>query len=186
MASEQTFSTHQDLRSGAKEFTRDKDHRVKWAHGQVFGPGRREEDARPRPARVVPTPKYVPHLFFPRLPTNKLRIGNRDLDKARAAIKNHISHASGESSADEDIEEPSAAPSPDAEITYSFDAQRGPSHGSQVLGQALTQAIERFEVRQTDKLIKEEYEVLDVGALSPAPKVGKKNPTGEDDEYEFV
>jgi hypothetical protein len=170
MASEQTFSTHQDLRSGAKEFTRDKDHRVKWAHGQVFGPGRREEDARPRPARVVPTPK----------------IGNRDLDKARAAIKNHISHASGESSADEDIEEPSAAPSPDAEITYSFDAQRGPSHGSQVLGQALTQAIERFEVRQTDKLIKEEYEVLDVGALSPAPKVGKKNPTGEDDEYEFV
>ncbi|KAF2654484.1 hypothetical protein K491DRAFT_693792 [Lophiostoma macrostomum CBS 122681] len=169
MASEQTFSTH-DLRSGAKEFARDKDHRVKWAHGQSFGPGRREEDARPRPARVVPTPKS----------------GNRGLDKARAAIKTDINYASGESSADEDIEEPSAAPAPDAEITYSFDAERGPSHGSQVLGHALAQAIERYEVRQTDKLIKEEYEVLDYGALSPAPKVGKNNPTGEDDEYEFV
>lgn len=55
MASEQAFTN--DLRSGAKEFNRDKTSRVKWAHGQSFGPGRRVEDNRPRPARVVPTPK---------------------------------------------------------------------------------------------------------------------------------
>jgi hypothetical protein len=63
MSSGQTFSTN-DLRSGAKEFSRDKNHRVKWAHGQSFGPGRRVEDARPRPARVnriIPTPKYANH-----------------------------------------------------------------------------------------------------------------------------
>ena len=188
MASEQTFSTH-DLRSGAKEFSRDKDHRVKWAHGQSFGPGRRVEDARPRPARVAVVPKYVsPWLTQVNTQLTLCRSGNRGLDKARTAIKNAINHASAESSADEDIEEPSAAPAPDADITYSFDAERGPSHGSQVLGQALAQAIEKFEVRQTDKLIKDEYEVLDhdSAVLTPAPKPGKNNPNGEDDEYEFV
>jgi hypothetical protein len=108
------------------------------------------------------------------------------IDKARAALKNDIAEASGDSSADEDVEAPSAAPTPDAEIAYSFDAERGPSQGSQVLGQALAQAIERFEVRQTDKLIKEEYEVLDAGALSPAPKASKKGVAPEDEDYEFV
>jgi hypothetical protein len=56
--SEQTFSTH-DLRSGAKEYGRDKEHRVKWAHGQSFGPGRRTDENRPRPARVMPSIKLA-------------------------------------------------------------------------------------------------------------------------------
>jgi hypothetical protein len=108
-------------------------------------------------------------------------------NKARTAVNKDIASASGDSSADEEIEEPSAAPAPDAEITYSFDAERGPSHGSQILGQALAKAIERFEVRQTDKLIKEEYEVLDVNeALSPAPKAVRKTIAAEDEDYEFV
>lgn len=55
MASQQAFSS--DLRSEAKEFKRDKTSRVKWAHGKAFGPGRREEDERPRPARIAPMPK---------------------------------------------------------------------------------------------------------------------------------
>jgi hypothetical protein len=102
-------------------------------------------------------------------------------------VSKDIASASGDSSADEEIEEPSAAPAPDAEITYSFDAERGPSHGSQILGQALAKAIERFEVRQTDKLIKEEYEVLDVNeVLSPAPKVVRKSIAAEDEDYEFI
>ncbi|KAF2733080.1 hypothetical protein EJ04DRAFT_565467 [Polyplosphaeria fusca] len=167
MASEQTFSTH-DLRSGAKEFSRDKEHRVKWAHGQSFGPGRRLEDNRPRPARVIPTPKST-----------------AGLNKARTALRNDIAEASGDSSADEEVDAPSTAPAPDAEIAYSFDAERGPNHGSQILGLALAQAIERFEVRQTDKLIKDEYEVLDAGALSPGPKASNKGPA-EDEDYEFV
>lgn len=170
MSAEQTFSTH-DLRSGAKEFGRDKDNRVKWAHGQSFGPGRREEDARPRPARVIPTPK-----------------SKSGFHKARTALTNDIHCASGESSADEDVDAPSTAPAPDAEITYSYDAERGPSHGSQILGLALNKAIERYEVRQTEKLVKEEYEVLDAtsDALSPAPKVSKKNATPEEEDYEFI
>lgn len=55
MASEQVLSG--DLRSEARDMKRDKTHRIKWAHGQSFGPGRRAEDNRPRPARVIPTPK---------------------------------------------------------------------------------------------------------------------------------
>ncbi|KAF2644769.1 hypothetical protein P280DRAFT_487300 [Massarina eburnea CBS 473.64] len=160
-----------DLRSGAKEFNRDKNSRAKWAHGTSFGPGRRLEENRPRPARVMPVHK-----------------SNSGFHKARTAVKNDIAYASGDSSADEDVEHPSVAPTPDAEITYSFDAERGPSHGSQILGLALAKAVERYEVRQTDKLIHDEYEVLDldVGAFSPVSKVARKGVAPEDEEYEFV
>ncbi|OCK86362.1 hypothetical protein K432DRAFT_376864 [Lepidopterella palustris CBS 459.81] len=176
MSSEQTFSTG-DLRSGTREFQRDKDQRVKWAHGPSFGPGRREEDGRPRPARV-----------FPKYPNSGI---GADRQKARVAVKNQISYASGgDSSADEEVEEASAAPVPDAEVTYSYDAAQGPSHGSQILGLALAKAIERFEVRETDKLIKEEYEVVDVDgepvATAPAHNKGKKAVSEDEDDYEFV
>ncbi|KAF2745101.1 hypothetical protein M011DRAFT_148847 [Sporormia fimetaria CBS 119925] len=169
----QQTSTH-DLRSGAKEFRRDKEHRVKWAHGPAFGPGRRVEENRPRPARIDPVPRIHRDV--------------RGQQKARTALHNDMYTASGESSADEDIEEPSAAPVPDAEITYSYDAERGPSHGSQILGLALEKAIQRYEVVQTDKLIKEEYEVLDPEkeALTPGPRIVDKADSPEDADYGFV
>jgi hypothetical protein len=186
--SEQTY-TH-DLRSDAKGFNRDKNNRVKWAHGQSYGPGRREEDARPRPARVIPHVKCVlpcncshivtnqPRSCFPTTTTSGM--------KARTALNKDMAYASGESSADEDVEHPSVAPALDAEVAYSFDATRGPSHGSQILNYALEKAIEKYEVKETDKLIKNEYEVLDVNAeiLSPLPK--KRNVAPEDEDYFFV
>jgi len=106
--------------------------------------------------------------------------------KARTSLHKDMTCASGESSADEDVEHPSAAPEPDAEVAYSFDAQRGPSHGSQILNHALEKAIEQYETKETDKLIKNEYEVLDVEAeaLSPAPR--KRNVAPEDEDYYFV
>ena len=105
--------------------------------------------------------------------------------KARTALNKDIAHASDDSSADEDIEHPSTAPAPDSEVAYSFDAHRGPSHGSQILNVALDKAIERYEIRETDKLIKNEYEVLDADGepLSPAKK---RHVAPEDAEYEFV
>ena len=95
-----------------------------------------------------------------------------------------------DSSADEDVE-PSAAPEPDSGITYSYDAERGPSQGSQVLGYALTQAVERFENKATDKLLKDEYLVLDSDGEPVASKADKKKATrliehDEEDEYEFL
>lgn len=106
--------------------------------------------------------------------------------KARTAANKDIASASGDSSADEDVEHPSAAP--DAEIAYSFDAYRGPSHGSQILNHALDKAIERFETKETDNLIRNEYEVLDIdaddeGSLSHSKR---RKIAPEDAEYEFV
>ena len=133
-------------------------------------------------------PLQSPYTHFPSYRARaNIHRAQSGLNKARTAIKNDIAYASGDSSADEEVEEPSAAPAPDAEITYSYDAERGPSHGSQVLGLALAKAIERFEVRETDKLIKEEYEVLDASEpLSPAPKAVKKTVAAEDEDYEFI
>jgi hypothetical protein len=76
--SDQTYTS--DLRSDAKGFNRDKNSRVKWTHGQSYGPGRREEDARPRPARVIPNVKYV------HPPANKLRYRIRLTGKGRSIL----------------------------------------------------------------------------------------------------
>ena len=60
------------------------------------------------------------------------------------------------------MREPSPAPDPEAEITYSFDAARGASQGDEVLGQAVVQAVEKFETRETQKLVDKEYDVVSV------------------------
>ena len=52
--------------------------------------------------------------------------------KARTAFNKDMASASDDSSADEDVEHPSTAPAPDADIAYSYDASRGPTHGSQI------------------------------------------------------
>ncbi|KAL6702769.1 hypothetical protein ACN47E_000953 [Coniothyrium glycines] len=169
MATEQTFVG--DLRKDAQEYNRDKTSRVKWAHGHAFGPGRREEDGKPRPAKMMP---HIKSSYAGPM-------------KARNSLKKDMASASAsDSSADEDVEHPSAAP--DAEVAYSFDAFRGPSHGSQILNHALEQAIERFETKETDKLIKTEYEVLDIDAddESPNARSKRRNVAPEDEEYEFV
>jgi hypothetical protein len=115
----------------------------------------------------------------------------KDVHKERMARKLPVVHddtLQSDSSAEEDVIEASAAPEPDADITYSFDATRGPGHGSQILSVAVTQAVERFENHTTDKLVKEEYEVLDHDGepvnCSPARKVRAKGAV--EDEYEFV
>ncbi|CAA9966666.1 hypothetical protein PTMSG1_10025 [Pyrenophora teres f. maculata] len=163
MSTSQTFTG--DLRSDAKEFNRDKNSRAKWAHGQSFGPGRRVEDGKPRPAKA-------PYHFKSSYPGHM---------KARTALNKDMAYASGDSSADEDVDHPSTAP--DADIAYSYDAQRGPSHGSQILNAALEKAVERFETKETEKLVKNEYEVLNIDDELPRPK---RHVAPEDEEYDFV
>ena len=65
-----------------------------------------------------------------------------------------------DSSSSEEVTEASAAPEPDAGYTYSFDAARGPSKGSQILGMALAKAVDKFETKAMEKLVKDEYEVV--------------------------
>ena len=89
---------------------------------------------------------------------------------------------SSDSSADEDVIEASAAPAPDAGITYSYDAPRGPARGSQVLSMAISRAVERFETKETENLVKNEYEV--VGKEGEGGQQGYT--TDDDEEYELV
>jgi len=102
-------------------------------------------------------------------------------------------HISGDSSADEDVEEASAAPEPVSE-PVSYDVNRAPTQGSHILSIALAKAVDRFESAQTDKLVKNEYEVLD-NEGETVTKKGRglkvavpKDPGmgGEEDDYEFV
>ena len=76
------------------------------------------------------------------------------------------------------------------EILYSFDSARVPSHGSQILNTALAKAIEQYEDKETIKLVRNEYEILNadeeeahnLGHVSVKPKLMD----AEDAEYEFV
>jgi hypothetical protein len=148
MASEQTLSTG-DLRSRAQEYKRDSENKEKWANGESWGPGR-QPTAHARPAKLVP-----------RFDRNRTAVGtlannsrrqkrsNKELGLKDAGLSQRQEildeqYTSSDSSADESVVEPSAAPEPDAEVAYSFDAARGPSHGSQILryGRGLVLPIE--------------------------------------------
>lgn len=102
-----------------------------------------------------------------------------------------LDETNAHSSDSDDVEEPlEPCAAPDAEITYSYDAARGPSHGSTVLSNALAQAVERFETKATEKLVKDEYEVLPLDPeqlLTPVKKSGKRSAAlHEEEDYEFV
>jgi hypothetical protein len=134
-------------------------------------------------------PELTCHDRFPR--SNQENGVRNAKDAQRHDIIASTNYASSDSSSDEDPAEPTAAPEPDAEITYSFDADKGPTHGSTVLSTALAKAVERFENNQTDKLVKDEYEVLTSDgefARTTIKKGGNRHgiTEQEEDDYEFV
>lgn len=86
-----------------------------------------------------------------------------------------------DSSAEEDVKDASTAPEPDAAYTYSYDAPTGPSKGSSILGQALAKAVEKFETKETEKLVKNEYEVV----AHDKEEVGAGY-TADEDDFELV
>jgi hypothetical protein len=45
---------------------------------------------------------------------------------------------------------------------YSYDAAHGPGGGTDVLSHAVTKAVQRYEIKVTEKLVKE-YELVDNG-----------------------
>jgi len=175
-----SFNT-QDLRAAARDYKRDADSK-KWEHGISWGPGRADA-AHPRPAKnqlaAMRASKSEKQWQINQAKTNRKR--ELHFDQAEAT----------DSSADEEVE-PSAAPEPDAEITYSFDSKKGPNHGSQILGHALANAVERFEHKTTEKLVKDEYLVLDydgepvVGKGKKVVKEASLIDLDDDSEYEIL
>jgi len=172
----------QDLRA-AHDFKRATDNRRKWEHGEEETKGRGPAHGRPSKSRfAVKREEKHPKEWSLAQKAASLKQDAR-LDTAEAT----------DSSADEAVD---FAPSNeyDADVIYSFDAERGPSHGSQVLGYALSKAVEQFENKTTEKLINEEYEVLDHEGEPVSGKRTKSDsktnkPTivlDEDEDYEIV
>ncbi|KAF2097201.1 hypothetical protein NA57DRAFT_77454 [Rhizodiscina lignyota] len=184
MSAAPTFSTN-DLRSASIDYKRDHEQK-KWAHGVAFGPGRLP-DQHGRPVKLGQRAASPKRSKRPALKSAQVQ-----------EIVSGTDYASqSDSSVDEDIVEASAAPTPSSEIFYSYDSQKGPNHGSQILNAALAKAVERFESNMTDKIVKDEYDVLDHNGESVAAKAvrGRKGKKGdevavpaiaEDADYEFV
>lgn len=170
-----------DLRSAAVDYQRDRESKHKWALGTALGPGRREADGNFKPARLRQKAEAADRKYNEKT--------HRKVQIARKQPIVRDESANSDSTVDEDVMEASAAPVPDADITYSYDASHGPGHGSQILNTALNHAVERFENKVTDKLVKDEYEVLDgaevIGEGIPHHTAGAASTVDEDD-YEFV
>jgi hypothetical protein len=111
-------------------------------------------------------------------------------------LEGHTSDEASSNNSASDFSDGTPSPPADADITYSFDASRGPTQGSQIFNVALAQAVEKFEERETVKLVKNEYDVLDAdgeSVVGPAKKVksklrgmGATRVPDADEDYEFV
>ncbi|KAI9676662.1 MAG: hypothetical protein M1829_002979 [Trizodia sp. TS-e1964] len=177
MSSDQSPSTG-DLRGAAVDYNRFQGQKAKWALGE------RESDA--LGAKVAPF-----HHKQAMRAAHHREVGK---DKAKQSHtggltrKHDIIRETSGYNLNESYNEPPPT-APDAEITYSYDAPSGPARGSQILGLALASAVQRFEGRETEKLVREEYEVVGPDQDDP-PITGKQrgNPTVEtdDDDYELV
>ncbi|KAI9893721.1 MAG: hypothetical protein M1814_005937 [Vezdaea aestivalis] len=146
------MSSH-DLRSHAIESKRFRDNKAKWAHGPAAvssGKVTADGEAFHRPMsqhtanRLACCSSWLGELR----PNSKARHVRGDIDREQR-------HWSETSTSDLD----SAGSSPNSDVMYSFDAP-GPQHGSKILASAVEKAVERFEVRETERLVKDEYEVI--------------------------
>ena len=115
------------------------------------------------------------------VPRNTGVLSGRHTKGNRKAVLNTDEIVSSDSSAEDEVKDASAAPAPDADIAYSFDAPCGPSQGSQLLSVALQKAVEKYEIKATEKLVKDEYEI--VGKEKDEVHKGY---TADEDDYELV
>jgi len=127
---------------------RDLDYRSKYALGVIVrGDG---VDARPNARAIQPVKLAVKHQERKRWHSKT---------HPKYGVKEKAILTSDSSTDDEPRESPEST-APDADIAYSYDSAFGPTHGSDILSMALNKAVERFETRETEKLVKTEYDVL--------------------------
>ncbi|KAL8845837.1 MAG: hypothetical protein Q9221_009025 [Calogaya cf. arnoldii] len=138
-----------------QDHKRELDQKHKWARGE----------ASPTRGCEKKIPAKAPPANFYRLVRRQNESGKSKLARMETMSRKHDSRfendtSISDSSAEEEVRESSAAPEPDAGITYSYDAAHGPNQGGQILSMALAKAVERYETQATEKLVLEEYEVV--------------------------
>jgi hypothetical protein len=150
-----TFASQSIASKLDRDHKRATDARRKYAHGTITGRG----STQPRPARVIPRhPNVATHLEY----GMKLRAQDQaqeaeDLNRA-TRNGNHTDYVETaypttvDSGLRDDLQE---------DFIYSYDHATGPSTGSTVLGAAVDRAVERFESKVTESLVKDEYSVVD-------------------------
>ncbi|QVM10252.1 hypothetical protein D8B26_004912 [Coccidioides posadasii str. Silveira] len=72
-----------------------------------------------------------------------------------------------------------SSPAGDVDVFYSFDARTGPRAGEHLLSVALERAVERFETKETEKLVRE-YDFVDERESTDGGYAAN------DDDYEFI
>lgn len=87
-----------------------------------------------------------------------------------------------DSSIGEDVVEGSEAPELDSGISYSFDACRGPIEGRTILCMAFAEAVEKFETKELEKLVKDEYEVI----VKEQDRFHDTEYTADADDFELI
>ncbi|KAF2157271.1 hypothetical protein K461DRAFT_289606 [Myriangium duriaei CBS 260.36] len=186
--------TKSDLRSSSQGFKRAATHKAKWAYGiHNDAPGR--DANHPRPARL--TDHLSPTAHRHRVRGSAFKVANADRNDMHAARVEYpsivrklpsLNSDESASSAEEDCDEHDINDG----VIYGATTDYAPSSGSQVLNSALAKAIEAFEDKETDRLVKSEWSVLnDDGeemGFSPVKKArGKKErPARIEDGYEIV
>lgn len=168
-----TFSTH-DLRSGARPYQRDKNHTTKWARGAKDGATQQclqheYPDTSCRKCIGRPNRQDIARPEARHKQSNKTKLTGQAATLARKVFRNEVvdamdgplAHVS-DNSEEEEVPDASAAPLPaEADFMYSYDSQAGPRGGGDILSHAITQAVRRFENNETEKLVNNEYDVVD-------------------------
>lgn len=193
------LSNH-DLRSAAKPYQRDKNHNSKWARGPVETVYRQcvqHEQAEPNCVRCTgrPAPRDYDRRMGRAMALDKhilqSKFSRQTSAVARKAFRNEVvdamdgplANVSDNSSDGEEPFDASAAPLPaEADFMYNYDAMTGPRAGSDILSNAITQAVRRFENNETEKLVTKEYDVV-------SDKDTAEGYAGDDDDdldYEMI
>ncbi|KAL8937792.1 MAG: hypothetical protein Q9216_004251 [Gyalolechia sp. 2 TL-2023] len=155
---------------------RELDHKHKWSSGEAAcTPGRnKKQPAKPPRSSVARAGSR--EVEFHRSKTVQMEKLSRKND-SRYENNTPLS----DSCSEDDVREASAAPEPDADITYSFDVPYGPGKGGQILTMALAQAVKKYETQATERLIMAEYEVVGKEPEDVCPSYG-----ADDDDFELI
>lgn len=160
-----------DLRGEAKAYKRDKSQTTKWARGGRPAPGKScthdlSVDGSPCSECVArPSNRNFGNHYFQRSERAAIHANthaHRQGNIAKKVLQNDLQDVTmhSDTSGDEEVAHINEAPVPESEIMYSYDAKSGPSNGADVLSNAVMQAVKRYENKQTEQLIKNEYDTM--------------------------